>query len=330
MRVISKYPNVSALLDTGKIGVVFILILLVFPLIIRDSYVLHLVILSLLYAVLSSSWNFICGYTGVFTFGHQGFFGIGAYTSALLAIKMGVSPWIGLLLGGIVASFLSLFIGLPCLRLRSAAYISLTSLGFAEILRLVCMNLVGLTRGELGLWGIPGLTDLHIGSWTVSFSGADRTPNYYVMIAIFTITTTLLYRQIRSPKGLALKAIRESQEAAESLGVPITAHKIYAFLLSSFFAGVVGAFYAHYIGILTPTSIFNVGVMVEIVAMTLLGGLGTFAGPIVGAFFLTIGLEYLRSFGEYRFMIYGALLVIIILFMPAGLVNKIAPSGEKA
>ncbi len=322
--------SIPRLLTGRKIALLSIIFLVVFPIITADPYILHLVILSLMFAVLSLSWNFICGYAGIFTFGHQGFFGIGAYLSALLAMKAGISPWLGLLIGGIVPACLSFLIGLPCLRLRAAPYIALTTLGFSEIARITCMNLVDLTRGELGLWGIPPLPDLHIGSLAISFSGVSRIPYYYVMLIIFLATAIVLYQQIHSPTGLALKAIRESQDAAESLGVPITRYKLLAFIISSFFAGLVGAFYAHYIVILTPTSIFSVGIMVEIVAITLIGGLGTFSGPVIGAFILTIGLEYLRAFGEYRFMIYGALLVIIILFMPKGLVLKVIPEREKA
>jgi branched-chain amino acid transport system permease protein len=319
----------SSMYSRRRLAIFFLTGLVIFPAIVQDPYVLHLIILSLMFAVLSLSWNFICGYTGIFTFGHQAFFGIGAYVSALLATKAGVSPWFGLLIGGIVPTILGFFIGLPCLRLRSAPYIALTTLGFAEIARIICMNLVDLTRGEMGLWGIPPLADLHIASLTINFSGASRVPYYYLILIVFVITLLILYEQVNSPTGLALKAIRDSQDAAESLGVAITRYKLLAFLISSFFAGVIGAFYAHYINILTPTSIFGVGVMVEIIAITLIGGLGTLVGPIVGAFILTIGLEYLRAFGEYRLMIYGILLVIIILFMPDGLAHKIVPDRKK-
>ena len=319
-------PRFPLTLNTAKMGtaILFLTIFSFIPVFVRDPYILHVIILSFMYAVLSSSWNFICGYTGIFTFGHQGFFGIGAYVSALLCMKLGISAWIGIMIGGFSAALLSLSIGLPCLRLRSPAYIALTSLAFAEIARIVCMNLVDLTRGELGLWGIPNLTDIHIGLWLISFAGIDRRPYYYLMLVILSISALVLYKQIHSPHGLALKAIRESQDAAESLGIPITKYKLYAFLLSSFFAGIVGAFYAHYITILTPTSIFGVGVMVEILTMALLGGLGTFVGPIVGAFLLVVGLEYLRSVGEYRFIVYGLVLIVVILFIPNGLVDKIS------
>jgi branched-chain amino acid transport system permease protein len=313
----------------GRKGWILFLIfgigLFIFPYITQNAYVIHIFIISLLFAVLSLSWNFICGYTGIFTLGHQGFFGIGAYFSALLAMKAGVSPWLGLLIGGFVSSLLSIFIGVPCLRLRGGAYVALTTLGFAEIARIVCMNLVGFTRGELGLWGVPTLPNIPIGSVVINFSGVSRVPYYYVIVIIFLVAFSVLYRQIQSPMGLALKAIRESQDAAESLGVPITRYKLISFMVSSFFAGVAGAFYAHYINILTPSSMFNVGIMVEIIAITLIGGLGTFSGPIMGSFILIIGLEWLRVFGEYRFIIYGALMVITIIFMPQGFVRRLIP-----
>jgi branched-chain amino acid transport system permease protein len=288
-------------------------------------------ILSLLFAVLTLSWNLLYGYTGIFSFGHQAFFGIGAYSSALLAMKTGVSPWFALPIGGIVAAVLSLLIGLPCLKLRLGPYVAIATYGFAEIARIICSNLVGLTRGESGLWGIPTFTDLEIGSLTINFA-VSRIPYYYVILIIFFVTAIFLYRQINSPTGLALKSIRESLDAAESLGVSISKYKLLAFIISSFVAGVAGAFYAHYILILTPSCIFSIDVMIQIVAINLIGGAGTFAAPIAGAFIFTFGIEYLRTFGEYQFMLYGVLLVIFILFLPQGVIHrilKIVPIREK-
>ena len=313
----------------GKVLTAAGAVLLALPLFIEDPYIMNIVILSLLFGVLACSWNLICGYTGIFTFGHQAFFGLGAYVSALLSMKMNLSPWLGLPVGGIAAALVGLLIGLPCLRLRAAPYIAITTLAFAEIARIVCMNLVGLTRGEMGLWGIPAFPDLTLpGGLEISFSGGDRTGYYYVILIVFVISAALIGWLMRSYVGLAFRAIREEQDAAVSLGIDRTKYKLLAFIISSFLAGVAGSFYAHYILILTPSSVFSVGVMSEIIAVVLVGGLGTFWGPIIGAFSLTVLLEYLRAFGEYRFMIYGALLVATIMFMPKGVASKLFPEKE--
>jgi branched-chain amino acid transport system permease protein len=313
----------------GKVLTAAGAVLLALPLFIEDPYIMNIVILSLLFGVLACSWNLICGYTGIFTFGHQAFFGLGAYVSALLSMKMNLSPWLGLPVGGIAAALVGLLIGLPCLRLRAAPYIAITTLAFAEIARIVCMNLVGLTRGEMGLWGIPAFPDLTLpGGLEISFSGGDRTGYYYVILIVFVISAALIGWLMRSYVGLAFRAIREEQDAAVSLGIDRTKYKLLAFIISSFFAGVAGSFYAHYILILTPSSVFSVGVMSEIIAVVLVGGLGTFWGPIIGAFSLTVLLEYLRAFGEYRFMIYGAMLVATIMFMPKGVASKLFPEKE--
>jgi branched-chain amino acid transport system permease protein len=307
------------------LGILLIISLLILPAFIKDPYLLHLIIISLMNAVLSSSWNLISGYTGILSLGHQGFFGIGAYLSALLAMKAGVSPWFGLFIGGIVAAVFGFLIGIPCLRLRAAPYIALTTLGFSEIARIVCMNLVGLTRGEMGLWGITNFPNINLpGIGVITFTGGARIPYYYLMMVIFIIAMVVLYFIIKSHIGLAFRAICNSQDAAESLGINITYYKLLAFAISSFFAGVMGSFYAHYLLMLTPTSVFNIELMVGIIAIVMVGGLGTFAGPVIGAFLLTIGLEYLRFLGEYRLITYGILLVIIILFMPKGLWEKLS------
>ena len=297
-----------------------VILLATVPLYVRDPYFLNVLIISLIFAILAASWNLIIGYTGMVTFGHQGFFGIGCYVSALLAMKVGISPWLGLIIAGIIAAIFGFLIGLPCLRLRAAPYIAIMTLAFAEIARATCMNLHNYTRGESGLWGIPNFPDVDLPLIGITkFGGVDRTPPYYLILIIFTITMLLLHHTINSHVGLALRSIRDSQDAAESLGINVTFYKLRAFVTGSFFAGVVGSFYAHYLTIITPSSVFPIGVMVEIMAIATIGGIGTFLGPVLGALLLTGGLEYLRFLGEYRFMTYGILIVLVLLFMPQGL-----------
>ena len=149
-----------------------------------------------------------------------------------------------------------------------------------------------------------------------------------MILGIFFASLAFIGWMVRSYIGLAFRAIRDEQDAALSLGIDTTRFKLLAFIASSFLAGVAGSFYAHYILILTPTSVFSVGLMTEVIAVTLVGGLGTFWGPIIGAFSLTVLLEYLREFGEYRFMIYGAMLVATIMFMPRGVSSKLFPEKE--
>jgi branched-chain amino acid transport system permease protein len=303
--------------------------LLVFPIFVQDAYILNVFIIAFIFAALAASWNLIVGYTGLFTFGHQAFFAIGAYVSSLLAMKAGISPWLGMLLGGIAASFLSFIIGLPCLRLRSAPYVAITTLAFSEIARITCMNLPSLTRGEAGLWGIPNFPDIPLlGIGMISFGGGARIPYYYLILLVLIVIVLIMHYSLNSHIGLAFKSIRDSQDAAESLGINITHYKLLAFMLSAFFAGVVGSIYAHYILILTPTSVFNVGLMVEVLAFTIIGGLGTLIGPILSAVILTIALEYMRLLGDYRLMTYGLLLVIVVIFMPEGIGRRLFRDKE--
>ena len=320
--------NVSLFANGPWLSRSVVLFLLAAPLLAPDPYIVHILTLSLMYAVLAGSWNLLCGYAGIFSFGHQVFFGIGAYVSAIMAMRMGTSPWLGLLIGGGAAALISVVVALPCLRLRAAPYIAIATLGMAEISRVVAQNLVGLTRGELGLWGIPGLSDIALPlAGTISFTH-NRIAYYYVMFVLFLLITGAIYWLIKSPFGIALKSIRESQDAAESLGVNVALYKIMVFIISAFFAGVVGSFYAHYILILTPSSVLIISVVVEIITITLIGGLGIIWGPIAGAFILTFSLEYLRFMGDYRLLIYGAILIMIILFMPEGFVRRIFPKRK--
>ncbi|MFM1652862.1 branched-chain amino acid ABC transporter permease [Brevibacillus sp. B_LB10_24] len=299
-------------------------LLLALPLLVSNSYTLHILILSLLFAVLALSWNLLVGYAGIFSFGHHAFFGLGAYVSALVSMKLGISPWLGLVLGGLAAALAGLIVSLPVLRLRAAPYIAIVTLAFAEIIKLVASNLVDLTRGELGLNGIESFDKIG----PISFTLAHRESSYYLILLIMLMTVFIISTIMKGPIGFALKAIRESQDAAESLGVNVTRYKLFAFVVSSCLAGVAGSFYAHYIHTLTPTSVMNIDVMMQILVITLIGGLGTIIGPIVGSMVLVIGLEYMRFLGDYRMMIYGALLVVVIVFLPEGFMRKLFPKAK--
>lgn len=315
-------PNNNKPLNNPAVLIGITALLCIVPLFTQEAYFLHICILALLFGALASSWNLINGYAGIFTFGHQAFFGLGAYGSALMSMKLGLSPWLTMWIAGVLSAALGCFISMPVLRIRSVPHIAIMTLAFAEIVRIVCSNLTDFTRGELGLWGIPPFTSFTLPLiGPVTFDAAHKLGYYYVVVLLWLLIVGLTYWLLRNRFGFGLRAIRDSQIAAESLGLNLTRYKTLVFALSSMLAGVLGAFYAHYVLILTPSSALGIDIMIQIVAMTLIGGIGRLLGPTIGAFILTFGLEGLRGFGEYRMLIYGVLLVAIVMFLPKGLAS---------
>lgn len=302
--------------------VVIIVILAAVPFVTSSNYALHIVILAFLFGALATSWNLMNGYTGIFTFGHQAFFGLGAYCSALLSMKLGISPWTSMWLAGCFAALLGCAVSMPVLKIRSVPHIAIVTLAFAEIARITCSNLTDLTRGELGLGGIPLLPsfDVPFGG-RVQFDAADKTSYYYVFLLAWLATIVVTSVLLRSKVGFGLRAIRGSQLAAESVGVNLTLYKTLAFGISAFMAGTIGALYAHYVIVVTPSSVMGIDIMVQLVAITLVGGMGRLLGPTIGAFLLIISLELLRGVGEYRMLIYGAVLIAVTLFLPSGVAS---------
>ena len=300
---------------------VFVAMLLL-PAVSSDPYIMHVMVLAMIFGIFASAWNLVTGFAGLKTFGHHAFFGLGAYGSALLAIHLGISPWVTIWLGGLIAAAAGLLIGTPILRIRSMPHVAIVTLGFAEIVRICVANLSGLTRGEMGLWGIPqfeGFTLPFFGK--VSFTPADKVSFYYLALALTVLMLVVIIRLMRSKTGLAMLAMRDGEDAAESLGVNLTRMKLMVFGLSAFIVGIAGAFYAHYLSILTPASAVGVDLMISIIAMVLVGGLGTISGPLVGAVVLTLLIEVMRDLENYRLLGYGALIVVIVMFLPKGLVT---------
>jgi branched-chain amino acid transport system permease protein len=297
--------------EINKILLACVLITLtILPLIVKSPYVLHLVIVSLIWGVCAASWDLTFGYMGIFHFAQTAFLGVGAYASGLTCMYLSISPWYGILWSGIIAGMLSIALSLPTLRLKET-YMTLVSLGFVFALFYIVSSWKSFTKGEDGLWGIPPL-----------YGEVSKVRFYYTAFALFIISMALLFGIVKSRYGLALIAIKGSEDSAKSLGVEVTKVKIIIFLISAILTGIAGWFYAHYILLVTP-EILKMDSMISVMAMTVIGGTGSLAGPVLGAFLITFLLEYFRIVGEYRFIIYAAALFFIMMLRPKGIYGGI-------
>jgi len=254
--------------------------------------------------ILAVSLNLITGFTGQFSLGHAGFMSIGAYTCALLILKDPTMPnfLLGTLLGALLAALVGFLVGLPTLRLRGD-YLAIATLGMAEIIKIMFINLDEITNGPRGLSGIPRFVN-----WTWLF--------------IFTVGTVLLIRNfLRSSHGRACIAIREDEIAAETMGINTTWYKVLAFVIGAFCAGIAGALYASYFYFIKP-DLFGFLKSVDILVMVVLGGLGSISGSILAAILLAVISTLLQSFSEIRMILYALILIVIMIFRPQGLLGS--------
>jgi len=312
----------SRWLKLGKMIALFV-VLFALPSVITDRYFQHVMVLSCIYVILASSWNLLAGYSGLLNLGHAAFFGIGAYSSALLAIHMGLSPWLGLFAGAAISAVFGLSLGFPALRLRGP-YLAIVTIGFSEIIKLVSMNWVDLTRGSLGLSEIPPLSPIKV-SQNLKMDFITEQNAYYVILICMILTLFVIRKLVKSEFGLTLESMREEEDGAESIGINTSQYKLTIFMISAFIAGFAGGLYAHYVRLLSPETL-SLHETFTVLTMVAVGGIGTFAGPIIGAVFLTVLSEALRFVEEainldIRMVIYGALLMVTIFFMRKGIVG---------
>jgi branched-chain amino acid transport system permease protein len=296
--------------------------LLVLPLVVTDRYFQHVLVLAGIWILLAASFDLLCGYAGLLNLGHAAFFGVGAYSSALVAMHFGISPWLTLLAGGVVASLFGVLLGIPSFRLRGP-YLAIVTISFSEIIRMVAANWVDLTRGALGLYDIPPLTPVHIGSLTVEF--VSERSAYYVVLVFVVVTVLLLRRLLHSDFGITLESMREDEAGAEAIGINTTQYKLTVFMISAFLAGFAGAFYAHYVRLISP-EMMSAGETTSVITMVMVGGLGTLMGPVIGGIlitFLSEGLRFLKDFADLdiRLVLYGLVLMLTVLFMRDGVVG---------
>jgi len=303
--------------DSGLV-LVFLALLLLPVLVGYNDYILQVLTHALLLATLALSWN-ILGQSGSVSLGHAAFFGAGAYGSALLSLESGLSPWSSIFLAGLIAIGLGLVMGLACLRLRGA-YFALASLAFVEIPRVITDNWDGLTRGSLGLAGIPGLPSLHLGSWYLKI-GSSITASYYLVFVYALGLLGLVGFLFRSNFGLALQAVREEETAAGSVGVRVDVFRMLSLLLSAFFTGISGACYAHLVSYIGCGLVYGIHFSALPMVLAICGGRFTILGPALAALILYpldqfIFHPLLPAGHEF---LYGLVLILTVLFLPAGL-----------
>jgi branched-chain amino acid transport system permease protein len=292
-------------------GLGLVAILLVVPLVLDDYYV-HLLIMTGIFFIPAAGMNLLLA-GGQLTLGHTAFFGIGAYTSGLLALHYGLSPLFGMALAAALAGAIGWALGLITLRLRGA-YFVLVTIGFAEVIRLVATNWIELTQGPLGLPGVPGF-DLG----TPALALTTKRASYYLILALGGTTLYLTAQLLRSRFGRALVAIRQHESLAESVGISAYRHTLVAMVTACALAGAAGSFYGHYTMFLSP-ELFAFYNTVTMVVMVVAGGQGTVAGPLAGALVFTFVPELLRMASFYRMLVYGVVLLLCVMFMPRGIV----------
>lgn len=305
-----------------KYSLLFMLIFCLFlPLIIRgDSYYLHVFTITIILGGVASLWNFIMGYAGIFTFAHTGLFVVGAYASAMTVKILGVSPWVGILAATMISCFIGIFIALPCLKLQEA-YIALVTFTFYLILEpLIRLGGAVGTGGSRGLWNIPSL---QIGS--IVFSSEHRIASYYGALILTFCILFFIFKILNSYSGYSFIAVRDSENFAENLGINTYKSRIIVFCISSALTGMLGAFYAHYIQFISPRTL-SLNMFLMVLLMLIVGGYGRFPGAFIGAFVVNLLGEMLRPIDEYRFFIFGLIMIFSIVFMRRGIMSLIFDS----
>lgn len=283
----------------------------VFPFLVSSRYILRMGTLCLMYIMLTLGLNLVTGYMGQMSFGQAAFWGIGSYTAAILITRLGVSTLPAMLAAMAVSGFFGFLVAMPSLRLKGY-YLTIVTMGFCEIIRLVELN-SNFTGGSLGISRIPSFT---------FFGQTIKSPKaiYLLALVLVILITILVKNLISSPFGLAIKSIRDDDEVAETMGINIVQVKRTTFVLSAMIAGLAGAFYAQYITFIHP-SIYSTTASQEMVVMIIFGGLGSLPGSFLGAAVLTLLPELMRDLLQYRMLIYGALMVIMMIIKPDGLLG---------
>ncbi len=293
----------------------------VLPLVVRSATYMHILVLLLFYAYLTTSWNIVGGFAGVLPLGHAAFVGIGAYTSTILSLQYGISPWLGMLVGGVLATIAGVIIGLPTLKMRGA-YFALATIAFAEGFRVMVENVDFI--GPLKVNGPRGLQIPPLETGLANFMFATKEPYYYIILVMLLVVMLLTYTISRSKLGYYLIAGGEEPEAAMALGVNVARARLIAMAVSSFLTALAGTFYAQFSLYIHPKSIISLDMSFEIAFIALIGGRGSIVGPLLGAMLLRPVSDFCRiyfcdSLPGMHLIIFGLVLILVMYYQPRGL-----------
>ncbi len=308
--------NINITFLAGVLAIAFLL-----PLAVRSATYLHILILLFFYAYLTTSWNLVGGFAGVLPLGHSAFVGIGAYTSTVLFLQYGVSPWLGMIVGGILAAIVGVILGLPTFKMRGA-YFALATIAFGEGLRVMVENIDYL--GPLNLNGPRGLSIPPLKTGLAYLQFATKEPYYYIILIMLILVLALTWFISRSKLGYYLNAGGEEPEAAMALGVNVARAKLAAMAMSSFLTALAGTFYAQFTLFIHPKSVISLDLSFEIAFIALIGGRGSIAGPVLGALLLRPVSDFTRIYlGDklpgLHLIIFGLVLILVMIYQPRGL-----------
>ncbi len=302
-------------------------LLLLFPLVARGSFPMHVMIMLFMFGMMGVAWNIMGGYAGMFSFGQVAFFGIGAYTSSYLLVTHHVSPWIGIFVGGILAALTAAAIGIPCSNLRGH-YFAIASIAFGEIVRIHFNNwkLIGAAEGLT----LPMLPE----SFSNFMFHSSKAPYYYIILAFLIVSLIVCYVVATSKAGYYFRAIKESHEVAKVLGINFVHYRLIAIMISAFLTAMAGTFYAQYILYLDPESVLILPISVQVVLVAMLGGAGTIIGPVIGAAILIPVSEITRVMLGHKgtgidMMVYGTLIMLISMYQPKGVWGLLSGIGRR-
>lgn len=286
----------------------------ILPLLGLENYHLNIAVIAFAFVTISAAFNLIFGYTGWLSLAQVGFWGLGAYTAALLVLRLGVSQWIAFLAGGLVASLAALLLGIPSLRLSRSAFI-IVSLAFTLLLELLARDWVALTRGAMGLPSLPA-PEIHFFNMELALLGPRQ--YYYLMMGMAVATLLVIHQIVSSRVGRALVAIRENEDLALSQGIDALRYKIFALVVSAGITGVAGGVFVFYLSIVDPT-ILSFFYLQALVIIVMVGGPGSFWGVVFAAIFFAAVPELLRLTDDLRLVLFGVALILVTLFLPHGI-----------
>jgi branched-chain amino acid transport system permease protein len=294
-------------------------LLLLFPIISQEPFILRVLILASIFAIFAASWDLLSGFTGQINFGHALFFGVAAYTAAVLNWNLGLAPWATIPLGAAAAVLAGLVVGIPCLRLRGT-YLAFATLAFPLILLGVVKAIPGITGGELGIYGIDPLS-------------GSRVASYYIVVPSMIVLGFVMWKITDSRIGLLFHAIREDEVTARASGINTTRYKLLAFCLSGLFAGIAGGLYAHFVKAAGPSTL-ELLLSFQVIIWAVFGGIATIYGPMAGVIILYLLTEfvlirYLAVPSETRLLIFASIVLLVLLFMPQGLSTWLRDKTEK-